>query len=100
MERSNYRKSSEFYRLEKSIGDGYLAVAEFHTVVNGNIYYVEHEENESGRTTWIGKEHRIPGNNKEVGNKIYLKYKKDGYKFAGRYEMDIMGYKTKIWIRE
>lgn len=88
-----YRKSSTFYRLEKNIGDGYKSVFEFHSVVNGNMYYVEHEEKE-GHEMWHGKSQKI--SSKEVGNKIYKRMKADGYKFSGIYEMDICGYKTKI----
>ena len=83
------RRSSTFYRLEKQ-RDGYVAVCEFHTVVNGNKYYIEHEENESG-SGWQGEARYI--NTVEYGNKVYKRYKDRGYKFAGVYEMDIFGYK-------
>lgn len=87
------RKSSTFYRLEKNIGDGYKSVFEFHTVVNGNMYYVEHEELPDGKTGWIGRDRRC---NKETGNKRYVELKNSGYTFAGVYEMDILGHKTKM----
>lgn len=89
------RKSSTFFRLEKNIGNGYKSVYEFHTVVNGNMYYCQHEEMPDGSTGWIeGKEHRV--RTKEAGNKVYLRLRNNGYKFAGKYEMDIMGHKTPL----
>lgn len=87
------RRSSTFYRLEKSIGDGYVSVFEFHTVVNGNMYIAEHEELPDGQLGWIGSKKMT---NKDSGNKKYLQLKAQGYKFAGRYEMDICGYKEKL----
>lgn len=86
------RRSSTFYRLEKSIGDGWKSVCEFHRVVNGNKYYVEHEERADGSTGYIGESKRIL--TAEYGNKVYKRYKSLGYKFAGTYEMDIYGEKT------
>ena len=86
-------KSSTFYRLEKEIGDGWKSVVEFHTVVNGNMYTAEHEERPGGALGWNGK----PKNTtKESGNKYYCKLKSNGYKFAGIWEMDILGVKTLI----
>jgi hypothetical protein len=84
------RKSSIFYRLEKSIGDGYVSVFEFHTVINGNMYITEHEEFDNGQLGWIGPNKMT---NKDSGNKKYLRLKAQGYKFVGKYEMDIYGHK-------
>ena len=89
------RKSSTFYRLERDIGDGYKSVIEFHTVVNGNMYYKRHEERTDGGLGWIdSKTHYV--RYKEDGNKEYKRFKSKGYTFAGIYEMDIYGHKTKI----
>lgn len=87
------RKSSTFFRLEKEIGDGYKRVVEFHTVVNGNIYIAEHEEMPSGRTGYISKDKRCTPTS---GNAEYARLKSEGYKFAGVWEMDILGHKTKV----
>jgi len=86
-------RSSIFYRLEKSIGGGCVSVFEFHTVVNGNMYIAEHEEFDNGQLGWIGSKEMT---NKDSGNKKYLQLKAQGYKFAGRYEMDICGHKEKL----
>ena len=88
------RKSSTFYQLVKDIGDGYKSVYEFHTVVNGNLYYTEYELLPSGRTGWIGNPTRVY--DKDKGNDFYKKLLSEGYKFSGIYEMDIMGAKHKI----
>lgn len=84
-------KSSTFYRLEKAIGDGYTSIVDFHTVVNGNTYYKEHEKLPSGRLGWIGN---IKMCSKESGNKYYKRLKSIGYKLTGIYEMDIFGHET------
>lgn len=86
------RKSSTFYRIEKNIGDGFVSVFEFHTVVNGNRYIAEHEER-NGRLGWINKNKSIT---KECGNKKYMDLLSQGYKLTGIYEMDVCGRKTKI----
>ena len=86
------RKSSTFYRIEKPIGDGYKSVYEFHTVVNGNMYYREYEERPDGRNGFLGESHKTT---KEAGNRIYKRLIAEGYKFTGVYEMDIFGYKER-----
>ena len=89
------RKSSTFFRLEKTIGDGYKSVYEFHTVVNGNMYYCQHEEYPDGSTGWIdGVTHTV--RTREAGNKEYRRLLSIGYKFAGKYEMDILGQRKEI----
>ena len=87
------RRSSTFYGLEREIGDGYKSVIEFHTVVNGNLYLLKREERPDGSDGWSDKPRYT---NKEDGNKEYLRLKNKGYKFAGIYEKDIYGYKTRI----
>lgn len=87
------RISSKFYRIEKNIGDGFISVIEFHTVVNGKMYIREHEELD-GQERWRGKAKDI--HDKETGNKIYKRYLSNGYKFTGVYVMDILGYKEKL----
>lgn len=86
------RRSSTFYRLEKNIGDGYKLVFEFHTVVNGNTYIKAHEE-KNGKECWLGKPKPC---SKEYGNKMYLRLRNEGYQFAGKYEMNILGEKTPL----
>ena len=86
-------KSSTFYRLEREIGGGWKSVVEFHTVVNGKTYTAEHEETSDGRTGWIGKPQYT---SKDKGNAYYLKLKSMGYKFAGIWDMDILGVKTLV----
>ena len=85
-------KSSNFYRLEKSLGNGCVDVYEFHSVVNGNMYIAHHEEYKGIHG------HRYPDRNcaKETGNERYRQLKALGYRFTGIYEMDIFGYKTKL----
>lgn len=87
------RKSSTFYRIEKNIGDGYKSVYEFHTVVNGNMYYREHEERPDGSNGFLGENVKT---DKEHGNRLYKRLLADGYRFVGIGEMDICGYKTMI----
>lgn len=87
------RRSSTFFRLEKNIGDGYKSIYEFHTVVNGNMYIREHEE-KNGEERWLGTSKPIYS--KEAGNNMYKRLLKSGYKFAGKYEMDILGYKMPL----
>lgn len=87
-------RSSTFYRLEKNIGDGFKSVYEFHTVVNGNMYYQQHEERRDGSTGWIDRHcHRCT---KESGNKEYKRLLSIGYTFAGKFEMDILGHKEPL----
>jgi len=87
-------KSSTFYRLEKMLPIGKLQVYEFHTVVNGNLYYVSYVE-DSNRHRSDRHEYRLY-NDKEKGNKIYKQLKADGYQFAGIWEMDVLGHKKRI----
>ena len=86
------RKSSDFVRLVKDLGDGYLSVYEFHSVVNGTFYIAEHEEERDGSYKWIGKSEVVE---KDKGNRFYLQLKAEGWKYGGKYEMDICGYKHK-----
>jgi len=92
------RKSSEFYRLEKDLGDGYKSVVEFHQVVNGNRYCAVLEEQPSilGVRPNTLHLHEYRFSSKDAGNKAYRDYKARGYKFVGVYEMDIFGYKRFI----
>ena len=87
-------KSSEFRRLEKEIGDGYKSVIEFHIVVNGNRYYVEHEERPDGHDGWLGKRYMV---SKSESEELYNKLLNRGYVFTGLYEMDIFGRKELIF---
>ena len=89
------RKSSTFYKLQKDIGDGYKSVWEFHTVVNGNMYCTEHEERPDGSLGWLSGKNTF-FKTKAEGNERYQQLKKRDYTFAGIYEMDIFGKKTKI----
>ena len=86
-------RSSTFYRLEKNIGNGYVSVYEFHTVVNGNKYIAKHEEFDGGRRGWIGRNQPVT---KEYGNKKYKDLLAIGYRFTGKYEMDIFGHKEPL----
>ena len=93
------RKSSEFYRLEKDLGNGFKSVIEFHQVVNGNRYCSVLEEHPSslpdGHPNVLHlNEYRFTS--KDAGNNAYKRYKAEGYKFVGVYEMDIFGYKKLI----
>ena len=89
------RKSSTFYRLEKNIGDNCKSILEFHSVIsNGNMYIEKYKESD-GHKICFSEDHMIILS-KEEGNEIYKKMKAKGYVFAGIYEMDICGYKTKI----
>ena len=87
------RKSSELYRLERTDEDGYTTIIEFHTVVNGNTYVSIKE--------YLNGIHRSTSkpkfwNDKERGNNFYKKCLEEGYKFVGRFEMDVCGSYTKI----
>lgn len=83
------KRSSTFFRVEKNIGDGFVSVYEFHTVINGNMYIAHHEEKDGSRR-WMGRRMKT---NKELGNKRYKELLTDGYQFAGKYQMDIYGHK-------
>lgn len=83
-------KSSDFYRLEKKINNLYTMVYEFHSVVNGKTYIAQFEERD-GRPCWIGKTIDCT---REYGNNFYKALKADGYRFAGKFVMDILGHKT------
>lgn len=87
------RKSSEFYRLEKNLGDGFKSVYEFHKVIaNGNCY-IAHYEERNGNKGWQGKDLHCT---KDSGNKYYKELKNNGFVFAGVYEMDTLGNRKKI----
>lgn len=88
-------KSSDFIRLEKTINTNYgsfVDVYEFHTVVNGNLYIARHEETTAGG---MMANYPVRDCTKETGNARYIQLKENGYKYTGRYQMDILGYKTK-----
>lgn len=87
-------KSSDFVRLEKFIDNGiggYVDVYEFHAVVNGNYYIARHEEYRG----IVGHHYPVKDCSRDYGNNEYKRLKTNGYTFAGKYEMDILGYKTK-----
>lgn len=90
-------KSSTFLRLERAFGDGKgFSVYEFHTVVNGNAYIAHHEEDKDRK--WlcnVGKPFDCT-HFKDWGNKEYKRLKSLGYKFAGEWEMDILGNKKRL----
>lgn len=88
-----YAKSSTCFKLEKDLGDGFTSIIEFHTVVNGNTYVVE-KEYLNGVYRNCTKE--MYKNNKEGGNKFYKRCLMEGYKFIGKYEMDVCGNFTKL----
>ena len=86
-------KSSEYYRLEKVIDivgkTVVLGVYEFHAVTGGRFYYVSRHEEYGGREHF-----HYPSRDcsKDSGNRLYKVLKeKEGYKFAGKYDMDITG---------
>lgn len=87
------RKSSTFYKIEKDIGDGWKRVYEFHTVVNGNMYYRDYEVRPDGSNGYLGVNQKTT---KENGNRLYKELLADGFKFVGIGEMDIYGSKTMI----
>lgn len=89
------RKSSTFFKLEREFGDGDgFSVYEFHTVVNGNTY-IAHNEEDKNRKWRCNCGKNIPCS-KKWGNEEYERLKSIGYKFAGKWEMDICGRKTRI----
>lgn len=93
------RLSSTFYKLERPFGDdsGYL-VYEFHTVVNGNMYIkqleedVDHHWRNSIREIRLGRS----SDAKQAGNAMYEKLLAEGFRFAGKYKMDIFGVKEAV----
>lgn len=88
-------KSSDFYRLEKVIKTNYgsyIDVYEFHKVVNGTMYVQRHEEGKG----YDGYHYKLHTCTAAQGNKKYSELKAQGYEFAGQWEMDILGYKTRV----
>lgn len=83
-----YRKSSTCFKLEKNLRSGITSIVEFHTVVNGNTYVVKKEYLNG---TYRNRTREMYKNNKEGGNKFYKKCLSEGYKFIGKYEMDVCG---------
>lgn len=90
------RKSSDFYRFVRTDEFG-LEVYEMHMVVNGNRYYSYHEEGKDGSLGYIGKSSEIM--NKDRWDAFAKHIKNRGFKFAGTYEMDILGHKRKKEVR-
>lgn len=95
------RKSSDCYVLEKCIDKEFrhYSVIFFHTVVNGNRYIEKteyfnpcHSHKDRRNYVWRNRRNKyVNVVNVAEGNQIYKDYLDDGYKFVGKYEMDILG---------
>lgn len=87
-------KSSDFVRLEKKCGD-IVFVYEFHTVSHDGgkwfVYHVDSFEEWEGHS----RLHKNKKCTRESGNRLYTELKAKGYKYAGKYEMDIFGHKER-----
>ncbi len=88
-------KSSTFYRLVRKDEFGKYDICDFHTVINGNMYYCEHENAElSPEGNIVGTCYHYPTiriydeKAKEAANKFYRVLQSKGYKCIGVFESD------------
>lgn len=93
------RKSSTFYRLVKKDEFGKYDVYDFHTVINGNMYFQQIENadlDEDGLIIGCCYHNKPKFTNKEEGNKKYRALQAKGFKALGKFEMDVCGNTRRI----